>query len=95
MYPATIAKLDSKNQLVFSSSCPLHQKTSKLLRAKQPNLLGEIEAWVFKCGPDKGQGHLFLAAPCAIGDPTTVEERDAIVARLMSEKAIKVGRGQQ
>lgn len=91
MYPASRTSLNAKNQLKFTAICPDHQKASSKILAEQGDLWGKPEFWVFKC-PEAG-GHGFRAMVSAL-NPRTADELAAVVQKLMSEKAIKVGRTQ-
>lgn len=89
--PASRTSLNAKNQLKFTAICPDHQKASSKIIAEQGDFWGKPEFWVFSC-PEAGK-HGFRAAVSAL-NPRTAEERTAVIQKLMSEKAIKVGKTQ-
>ncbi len=90
--PASRTSLNAKNQLKFTAICPEHQKASSKILAEQGDFWGKPEFWVFSC-PEAGK-HAFRAAVSTL-NPRTAEEKAAVIQKLLSEKALKVARGQQ
>jgi len=91
MLPASRTSLNAKNQLKFTAICPDHQKASSKIIAEQGDFWGKPEFWIFLC-PEAGR-HTFRASVSRL-NPRTAEEKAAVIQKLMSEKAIRVGRTQ-
>jgi hypothetical protein len=90
-YPASIATLNSKNQITYSSICPEHHKKVSNPRYIQKGLIeGAPTLWGYVCGATSGprsDGHVFWANESS-GAPQTPDEIEAYKEQLRTAKAM-------
>jgi hypothetical protein len=89
-YPASIATLNSKNQIVYSSICPEHfKKVSNPRYEKRPLFEGPQRLWGYVC--PEADRHVFWAN-ASEGAPVQEEDIAAYREQLMTQKAMSVGK---
>ena len=91
MFPASIAKLNKKNQITYSSICPEHFKQVSNPRYVQKGLIEDAPIlWGYVCNATSGpraDGHVFWAN-ASEGAPETADEIEEYKRGLMSGKAM-------